>query len=73
MICGNDLYVKCFFVGFQVGVLYTIIVAGILLRAPGVNAEQRRMGFHTALGYTFLVIPILIFQVIIILNKSFYT
>lgn len=47
----------------QVGVLYTIIVAGILLRAPGVNAEQRRMGFHTALGYTFLVIPILIFQV----------
>lgn len=48
-----------------VGVLYTIIVAGILLRAPGVNAEQRKMGFHTALGYTFLVIPILIFQVLL--------
>lgn len=52
-----------FFLLAQVGVLYTIIVAGILLRAPGVNAEQRRMGFHTALGYTFLVVPILIFQV----------
>lgn len=46
-----------------VGVLYTIIFAGILLRAPEVNPQQRRTSFNSALGYTLLVIPILIFQV----------
>ncbi|XP_044738918.1 transmembrane protein 185B [Chrysoperla carnea] len=48
-----------------VGVLYTIIFAGILLRTPEVNAQQRRSSFNSALGYTFLVIPILIFQVLL--------
>ncbi|KAK7790688.1 hypothetical protein R5R35_009594 [Gryllus longicercus] len=48
-----------------VGVLYTIIFAGILLRAPEVNPQQRRTSFNSALGYTFLVIPILIFQVLL--------
>ncbi|KAK9753924.1 Transmembrane Fragile-X-F protein [Popillia japonica] len=48
-----------------VGVLYTIIFAGILLRTPEVNAHQRRKGFQSAVGYTFLVIPILIFQVLL--------
>jgi Transmembrane Fragile-X-F protein. len=54
-----------------VGVLYTIIFAGILLRAPEVNPQQRRTSFNSALGYTFLVIPILIFQVnyFLILNS----
>lgn len=46
-----------------VGVLYTIIFAGILLRTPQVNAKQRRSWFNSALAYTFLVVPILIFQV----------
>ncbi len=46
-----------------VGVLYSIIFAGILLRAPEINAEQRRNSTTSAIGYTFLVIPILIFQV----------
>lgn len=46
-----------------VGVLYTIIFAGILLRTPQVNAEQRRSWFNSALAYTFLVVPILVFQV----------
>jgi hypothetical protein len=48
-----------------VGVLYTIIFAAILLRTPEVNAQQRRSSFKSALGYTFLVIPILIFQVLL--------
>ncbi|GJQ85910.1 hypothetical protein Trydic_g21765 [Trypoxylus dichotomus] len=48
-----------------VGVLYTIIFAGILMRTPEVNAQQRRASFQSALGYTFLVIPILIFQVLL--------
>ena len=33
-----------------VGVLYTIIFAGILLRMPEVNAEQRRTSTNSALG-----------------------
>ena len=33
-----------------VGVLYTIIFAGILLRLPEVNAEQRRTSTNSALG-----------------------
>ncbi|XP_076256361.1 transmembrane protein 185B isoform X2 [Rhynchophorus ferrugineus] len=48
-----------------VGVLYTIIFAAILLRTPEVSAQQKRSSFHSALGYTFLVIPILIFQVLL--------
>ncbi|XP_044763860.1 transmembrane protein 185B [Coccinella septempunctata] len=48
-----------------VGVLYTIIFAAILIRTPEVSVQQRRASFHSALGYTFLVIPILIFQVLL--------
>ncbi|XP_066257665.1 transmembrane protein 185B [Euwallacea similis] len=48
-----------------VGVLYTIIFAAILLRTPEVSAQQRKSSFQSALGYTFLVIPILIFQVLL--------
>merc|ERR1711963_1193768 len=48
-----------------VGVLYTIIFAGILLRMTEVNAEQRRTSTNSALGYSFLVIPMLVFFVLI--------
>lgn len=48
-----------------VGVLYSIIFASILLRTPEVNAQQRRSSFNSALSYTCLVLPILIFQVIL--------
>nr|XP_022920426.1 transmembrane protein 185B isoform X2 [Onthophagus taurus] len=48
-----------------VGVLYTIIFAGILLRTPEVNVQQRRASLQTAVSYTFLVIPILIFMVLL--------
>ncbi|XP_013139931.1 PREDICTED: transmembrane protein 185B isoform X1 [Papilio polytes] len=46
-------------------VLYSIIFAGILLRTPEVNVQQRRTSFNTALAYTFTVIPILVFQVLL--------
>lgn len=46
-----------------VSVLYTIIFAGILIKTPEVNARQRRTSFNAALGYTLLVVPILVFQV----------
>ena len=66
-----------------VGVLYTIIFAGFLLRMNEVNAEQRRSSTNSALGmpkslessvliksfqfsgYSFLVIPMLVFLVLI--------
>ncbi|KAJ2951828.1 hypothetical protein O0L34_g13991 [Tuta absoluta] len=48
-----------------VGVLYSIIFAGILLRTPEVNLQQRRTSFNSALAYTFTVIPILVFQVLL--------
>ncbi|XP_059099294.1 transmembrane protein 185B-like [Tigriopus californicus] len=48
-----------------VGVLYTIIFAGILLRLPEVNTDQRRSSTNSALGYSFLVIPLLVFLVLL--------
>ncbi|GBP09104.1 Transmembrane protein 185B [Eumeta japonica] len=47
------------------GVLYSIIFAGILLRTPEVNIQQRRTSFNSALAYTFTVVPILVFQVLL--------
>ncbi|XP_077286966.1 transmembrane protein 185A isoform X2 [Arctopsyche grandis] len=47
------------------GVLYTIIFAGILLQSPEVNVHQRRTSFNSAVAYTFTVVPILIFQVLL--------
>ncbi|XP_050668841.1 transmembrane protein 185A [Leptidea sinapis] len=48
-----------------VGVLYSIIFAGILLRTPEVNIQQRRTSLNSALAYTFTVVPVLAFQVLI--------
>lgn len=53
-----------------VGVLYSIIFASILLRTPEVNAQQRRSSFNSALSYTCLVLPILIFQVFEVVTIS---
>ncbi|KAL0829137.1 hypothetical protein ABMA28_003989 [Loxostege sticticalis] len=46
-------------------VLYSIIFAGILLRTPDINMQQRRTSFNSALAYTFTVVPILVFQVLL--------
>jgi len=51
-----------------IGVLYAIIFAGILLRAAEVNPEQRRSSVHSAVCYSFLVIPALVFLVLLV-NK----
>ncbi|XP_074109548.1 transmembrane protein 185A isoform X2 [Cotesia typhae] len=48
-----------------VAVLYTIVFAAVLLRAPQVNARVRRTSLNSALAYTFLVVPILVFQVLL--------
>ncbi|XP_061718064.1 transmembrane protein 185B isoform X1 [Cydia pomonella] len=46
-------------------VLYSIIFAGMLLRTAEANVQQRRSSFHAALAYTFTVIPILVFLVLL--------
>ncbi|OAD57817.1 hypothetical protein WN48_01512 [Eufriesea mexicana] len=50
-----------------VAVLYAIVFAAVLLRTPQINARQRRTSLNSALAYTFLVVPILVFQVRIII------
>ena len=47
-----------------IGVLYAIILAIILLKSPDIIPEQRRGNVFTAVGYTFMVVPLLIFQVL---------
>ncbi|XP_033326357.1 transmembrane protein 185B [Megalopta genalis] len=48
-----------------VAVLYAIVFAAVLLRAPQVTARQRRTSLNSALAYTFLVVPISVFQVLL--------
>ena len=53
----------------MIGVIYAIILAIILLvKSPNMIPEQRRGNLTTAIGYTFLVIPMLIFEVSILLK-----
>lgn len=46
-----------------VAVLYSIIFAGLLLRMPDVNPDRRRTSMNSAIGYTCLVAPLLIFLI----------
>ncbi|XP_014212121.1 transmembrane protein 185B isoform X2 [Copidosoma floridanum] len=48
-----------------VAVLYAIVFAAVLLRTPQINARQRRTSLNSALAYTFLVVPVLVFQVML--------
>ncbi|GFY75669.1 transmembrane protein 185A [Trichonephila inaurata madagascariensis] len=48
-----------------IGVLYAIIFASILLRTPEVSAEQRRTSMHSAVSYSIIVIPLLIYLVLL--------
>ena len=53
----------------MIGVIYAIILAIILLvKSPNIIPEQRRGNLTTAIGYPFLVIPMLIFEVSMILR-----
>ena len=46
-----------------IGVLYAIILAIILLKSPDIIPEQRRGNVFSAVGYTCMVVPLLVFQV----------
>ncbi|KAI2799585.1 hypothetical protein BLOT_011491 [Blomia tropicalis] len=48
-----------------IGVLYSLIFAVILFRTPEVSPQQRRASFVTALSYTLIVLPLLIFFVLL--------
>nr|CAG4645614.1 EOG090X087A [Lynceus sp. MCZ IZ 141354] len=48
-----------------VGVLYAVVLAAILLRAPEITGDQRRSSAQAALGYSFLVVPGLVSQVLL--------
>ncbi|KAH9390095.1 hypothetical protein TYRP_007644 [Tyrophagus putrescentiae] len=48
-----------------IGVLYALIFAVILFRTPEVSAEQRRASFYSALAYTLIVLPLLVFFVLL--------
>ncbi|ELU12772.1 hypothetical protein CAPTEDRAFT_221172 [Capitella teleta] len=52
-----------------IGVLYAIILALILLKSPDLIPEQRRGNVFSAVGYTCLVVPLLIFQILLV-NKE---
>nr|CAG4640968.1 EOG090X087A [Eulimnadia texana] len=46
-----------------VGVLYSVILAAVLIRSTDISSDQRRASAHAALSYAFLVIPGLMSQV----------
>lgn len=48
-----------------VGVLYSIIFCGILLRTPEVSIQQKKSAINSAIGNCLTVLPILIFQVLL--------
>ena len=45
------------------GVIYAIILAILLSRSPEIIREQHRGNLTTAVGYSLLVIPMLVFEV----------
>jgi hypothetical protein len=48
-----------------IGVLYALIFATILLRTPQVASEQRKASLHSAISYSLIVLPLLVFLVLL--------
>lgn len=55
-----------------IGVLYALIFATILLRTPDIAADTRRASFHSAVSYSLVVLPLMIFLVLLS-NKLDYS
>ncbi|KAK3105125.1 hypothetical protein FSP39_017680 [Pinctada imbricata] len=49
----------------MIGVLYAIILAIILVKSPNIVPHQSRGNVSTAIGYSCLVVPLLIFEVLL--------
>lgn len=52
-----------------VGVIYAIILAIILMMSSDVGPEQRRGNIFSAVGYTCVVVPLLVFEILLV-NKN---
>lgn len=50
----------------MIGVIYAIILAILLSRSPEIIRDQHRGNLTTAVGYSLLVIPMLVFEVSIL-------
>lgn len=48
-----------------VGVLYSIIFCGILMRTPEVSQQQKKSAINSAVGNSTTVLPILVYQVLL--------
>lgn len=48
-----------------IGVLYALIFATILLRTPEVATEQRKASLQSAISYSLIVLPLLVFLVLL--------
>ncbi|XP_041378408.1 transmembrane protein 185A-like [Gigantopelta aegis] len=49
-----------------IGVLYLIVLAVIFLKSPDMIPEQRRNNVSNAIGYSCLVIPLLVFEILLV-------
>ncbi|GFO08241.1 hypothetical protein PoB_003474600 [Plakobranchus ocellatus] len=49
-----------------IAVLYAVVLAIILVRSPDVLSEQRRGNVSTAMGYMFFVVPLLVFEILLV-------
>lgn len=48
-----------------IGVLYALIFAAILLRTPEIAVDQRRASFNSAISYSLVVLPLVVFLVLL--------
>lgn len=67
IVCIPVWIVMCFAL---IGVLYAIILALILLRSQDISQLQRRSNVFSAVGYTFLVVPLLVFQILLVYKED---
>ncbi|XP_063409275.1 transmembrane protein 185A-like [Mytilus trossulus] len=49
----------------MIGVLYAIILAIILIKSPDIIPQQRRGNISSAIGYSLMVVPLLVFEVLL--------
>ena len=67
---NNILYFQIVFIPIwiimctaMIGVLYVIILAIILIKSPDIIPQQRRGNISSAIGYSLMVVPLLVFEV----------
>lgn len=54
----------------MIGVLYVIIFAIITVKSPDIIPQHRRGNISIAIGNSFIVVPLLIFEVLILIKSA---